>query len=175
MPASVEIFDGVATMARGDTLLVVYSVAARLHRSSWIFDCAEKLIEDNPEGILCLLLVTSSADPPDAATRAENARRYGRLGSSLRMMVTVPVGNALWVSVVSAVMRGISMFHGHPESHAVSRTFADGMARLFEAAGPKTPSYAQIEEDLREMFRALKLAPPSALTSSDVRRPARRV
>lgn len=153
--------DGVALIARGDTLSVVYKAPARLHRSRWIYDAADALAAENPEGILCLLVVLSTADPPDAATRAENTARLRKLGPQLRKLVTVPVGDMLWLRLVRTIMRGMSIIHGQADCHVIASTVDEGLSRLFEGAGPKTPTLAQLEADLSVMCRALGAdAPP---------------
>jgi hypothetical protein len=70
--AMVRTNDGVAVVARGDTLLIVYQAAARLHRTKWLFDVIDELVARNRDGIIAFMVILSTADPPDAVTRAEN-------------------------------------------------------------------------------------------------------
>jgi hypothetical protein len=159
-PGKVHTHDGVAIVTRGDVLSVVYKAPARLHRSRFIYDAADLLAAKNPEGILCILLVLPTADPPDAPTRAENTARLRKLGPALRMLVTVPIGDMLWMRLVRTIMRGMSIVQGQGARHAITSTVYDGLARLFEEAGPKTPTAIQLEADLASMCRALGAETP---------------
>src|SRR6478672_1880468 len=95
-----EMFDGVATLTRGDLLMIVYQKPARLHRSRWLFDRVDEFVKASHGDKIALMIILPTADPPDAPTRAENALRLRRLGSALRRIVTVPVGDAFWMSLV---------------------------------------------------------------------------
>ena len=107
--SSIHVNDGVAVAVHGDLVLIVYQAPARLHRSRWLFDLLdEAAAAANPYGIKGLMVILSTADPPDAATRAENVTRLRRLGSGLRVLVTVPIGDVFWVSVVRTVMRKLN-------------------------------------------------------------------
>lgn len=151
----VRINDGVGVAMRGDTLSVVYEAPARLHRSRFIFDAADRLAAQNEDGILTIMIILPTADLPDAATRAENTARLRKLGSRLRRLVTVPVGDLLRVRLVRTIMRGLSIVHGHSDRHVIVSTVDVGLARLLEAAGPKTPSRAELSADLRQVCRGL--------------------
>src|SRR5690349_5361732 len=99
-----RVFDGVGASTRGDLLLVVYKAAARVERTRWAFDVADELLAAHPAGIVGLMVVLPTADPPDAPARAENHTRFARLGPRLRRMVTVPVGNELRTMIVRTIM-----------------------------------------------------------------------
>jgi hypothetical protein len=159
--AAIKTNDGVAVIARGDTLSVVYASPARLHRTRWLFDAVDRLALENAEGILCFMLILPTADIPDAATRAENTLRLRKLGPGLRKLVTVPVGDMLRIRLVRTIMRGLGILHGNARSHSVATTVDDGLRQLLEAASPKTPAVSQLQEDLRAMCRELGVqAPP---------------
>jgi hypothetical protein len=147
--------DGVAILARGNTISIVYQSAARLHRSRWLFDALDQLAAENPDGILGLMVILPTADPPDAATRAENSARLRKLGTALGLMVTVPVGDALWLSIVRTMMRALYVIQGKARAYVVSATLEEGLDRLLEAAGPLTPSREQIKRDLDALHAAL--------------------
>lgn len=151
----VETNDGVAVIARGDVVLIVYQAPARLHRTRWLFDMLDRAAVANPDGIKGFMVVLRTADPPDGPTRAENTARFRKLAPSLRLMVTVPVGDALWVNIVRTVMRAIHLIQGRSRSQAVLTTLEAGLDRLFEEAGPETPSRAQVVADIDALHQAL--------------------
>jgi hypothetical protein len=146
--------DGVAVVIRGDVVLIVYQAPARLHRTRWLFDLLDKAAADNPGGIKGFMVVLPTADPPDAKTRAENATRIRKLGSSLHLMVTVPVGDALWMSLVRTVMRAMHLIEGRSRHHAVMTTLEAGLNRLYEESEAMPPR-AQVEADLDAAHEAL--------------------
>jgi hypothetical protein len=150
-----QVKDGVAVGCRGDLVLVVYQAPARLHRTRWLFDMLDKAAAANPDGIRGLMVVLPTADPPDAKTRAENATRLRKLAPSVRLMVTVPVGDALWISVVRTVMRAMHLIEGRSRNQAVMTSLETGLDRLYEASGARTPPRSQTEADLDAMHLAL--------------------
>jgi hypothetical protein len=123
-----------------------------------LFDAADRLAAGHSEGIIGLMIVLSTADPPDAATRQENSLRLRQLGRSLRRLVAVPVGDSLWLSIVRTVMRGMSVVAQAPLH--VGATPAHGIDKLLECASPSTPRRFQVERDLEALYRALDAVPP---------------
>ena len=153
--SSVRTNDGVALVARGDVVLIVYRAAARLHRTRWLFDELDRAAAESPGGVMAYMVILATADPPDAATRAENTARLQKLGPALSLLVTVPVGDVFWVSVVRTIMRAMHLVHGRSRSQAVMTTLEAGLDRLLEASGPKTPQRTQLEADLDALHAAL--------------------
>jgi hypothetical protein len=151
----VLVFDGVAVRARGDLLLVVYQLAARLHRTRWLFDRIDELVAKHPSGVLVFMVVLPTADPPDGPTREENMARLRKIGKKLRRLVTTPVGDAFTTMVVRTIMRALAIANGHARDHFVTATVADGVTRLLQAAGPETPPKSVIIADIAAMQRAL--------------------
>jgi hypothetical protein len=148
---SVQANDGVAAAVRGDTLVVVYQEPARLHRSRWVYDLADRLVERCPEGILALTIVLPTCAPPDGPTRAENSLRLRRLGSSLRRLVTVPVGDDLSRSIVRSVVRATAVLQRGPSRLLLSDTVDEGIACLLESARSLSPSFDRIAADVRSL------------------------
>jgi hypothetical protein len=160
-PGGIQTYDGVALAVRGDTLTTVWKSPARLHRTRWFFDAADELSARSPAGVLALMIILPTADPPDGPARAENARRLRALGPSVRRLVTVVVGDDLWQSIVRTMMRVMFLPHDGARRLVLERTIEDGVTRLLESAGPATPSFADIDQDVRAAYAALDLAPPS--------------
>jgi len=160
--------DGVAVAVRGDVLTVLYKEPARLHRSRWVYDLADRLVERSPHGIAALMVVLPTSDPPDGPARAENSSRLRKLGPSLRLLVTVPVGDDLSRSIVRSVMRATAVLHRGPSRLLLSDTLEEGIARLLESATPMTPSFDRIADDVSALCvelevddQSLRSAPPS--------------
>jgi hypothetical protein len=155
MKPEVKTYDGVGFLARGDCAIVVYHAAARLHRSRWLYDLADRAVGDNPAGIVGLMVILPTADPPDGPTRAENSTRLRKLAPSLRRFVTVAIGDDFRVSVVRTVIRALNVLQGKSNVHLVANTLETGIARMLEAGGPNTPGPVQITQDVHALYRAL--------------------
>jgi hypothetical protein len=152
--AEVATFDGVAFSLRGDTCLVVYAVPARIARTRWLFDRVDEAVA-SLETFYALMLILPSADPPDAATRAENARRLRSLHGKLRGLVTVIIGDTFRVNVIRTVMRGMFVVQRQSEALSVARTLADGLRCVLQAPTKQTRSAAQLGTTIKQMCRAL--------------------
>jgi hypothetical protein len=152
---SVRTDDGVAIALRGDTLTVVYEQPARLHRSRWIYDAADRLVERCPGGIAALVVVLPTCAPPDGPTRAENSSRLRKLGPALRRLVTVPVGNDLSKSIARSVVRATAVLQKGPSRLRLSETLDEGIACVLEVASPSSPTFDQIAADVRALCKAL--------------------
>jgi hypothetical protein len=155
MNPELKTFDGVGFLSRGDAIVVVYRAPARLHRSRWLYYLADRAVKENPDGIVALMVILPTADPPDAETRAENTTRMKKLAPSLRRFVTVAIGDDFRVSVVRTVMRALAVLQGKSKVHFVANTLEDGVSCLLESAGPKTPEAAQLIQDVEALYQAL--------------------
>ena len=155
MSPAVKTNDGVAFLARGDAITVVYSSPARLHRSRWLYDLADRAAAQNPGGIVGLMVILPTADAPDAPTRAENSTRMRKLAPAMRRFVTVAIGDDFRVSVVRTVMRALSVLQGKTKVHFVANTAEEGIKRLLEAASASTPGPVQLMQDLQALYRAV--------------------
>ncbi len=146
----VQTHDGVGVVCRGNLALVLYGADARLHRTRWVFDRVDELAARNPGGIYSLMAITPNSAPPDAATRAENAKRFGQLDRVLIAMVTVALGDDFKISIVRTVMRAVILLSRKSGKHMIASTEREGIDRLLaEAAGDtRLPSRALIEGDL---------------------------
>ena len=155
MNPEVKTYDGVAFIARGDAVIVVYKAPAKLHRSRWLFDLADRAVAQNPDGIVGLMVILPTADPPDAPTRAENSVRMRKLAPGLRRFVTVAIGDDFRMAVVRTVIRAISVLQGKSKVHQIVDSAEQGIKRMLEAAGPNTPGPVQLMLDLKAAYQAL--------------------
>jgi hypothetical protein len=112
---------------------------------------------------LALMVVLSTADPPDAETRAENTARLRRIGPRMRRLVTIPLGDTFFVSIVRTVMRGIAVIQGNARTHVFANSVDEGLLRVIQASGPATPPGERIREDLRALYAALGVRAPVTL------------
>jgi hypothetical protein len=151
----VLVYDGVGMLFRGDTCLVVYQKPARIERTRWLFDVVANYLLDHDGDLLAFLIVLPSADPPDARTRQENNDRMRKLGSRIRRLVTLPIGNAFRVNIVRTVMRGLSMLAGHSDTRSIADTVEEGLDALLEVKSEHTPTASQIRADIADIYQAL--------------------
>jgi hypothetical protein len=153
----VQTHDGVGVACRGNLVLVFYGADARLHRTRWIFDRVDEVAARNPGGIYSLMAIIPNSAPPDAATRAENAKRFGQLDRVLIAMVTVALGDDFRVSIVRTLMRASILLSRQSGKHLIASTECEGIDRLLaEAAGDtRLPSRSLIEGDLATLRRKL--------------------
>jgi hypothetical protein len=148
-------YDGVGMLFRGDTCLIVYQKAARIERTRWLFDVVENYLLDHDTDLLAFMIILPSADPPDAATRQENAERMRKIGPRVRKLVTMPIGNAFKVQMVRAIMRGIDFVLRHADKRSTADTVDEGLQQLLEDASSHTPPAGQIRDDIGVIYQAL--------------------
>jgi hypothetical protein len=168
LEGQVMTYDGVALLKRGDLYYILYQAPARLHRSRWLFDVAEQTGTSLPDGMVALMVILPTASPPDRETRMENTRRLRKLGKSLRCVVTVPVGEGIWINIARAVMRAMSVAEGQSRVNVVTDTFDEAFSFISAGASALTPSRPEMERDLGTMCEALA-APSDWLPASERR------
>src|SRR5689334_22042741 len=151
----VQTYDGVGAVVRGNLILILYAADARLARTQWLFDRVDALANRSKDPILVLMVITESAGPPDAATRAENTRRFKQVGKSIRSMATVALGDAFKTNIVRSIMRAMLLLQGQAAWHFVATTVDEGFARLYKEAGAGTPPLATARDDLGALAAAL--------------------
>jgi hypothetical protein len=146
-------FNGVGVAMRGTAFVVLYVADARVHRTRWVFDRADELALVTSD-IHCLLVIDTSRGFPDGTTRAENARRFKSHQSRLRILVTVPLGDALRVILAKAILRTMALVLGDASLHRIASTEEEGVAILRKSMGPDAPSAEELLGDLARL-RAL--------------------
>lgn len=151
--ALLQSYDGVAVARRGDTALVLWKAPARIRRSRWLFDGLDRMVAEEPDGILVLMIILPTSAPPDRATSVENAVRVLKLRAAVRRAVVVIAGDSAWQKVAKGVMRAFMPWT--PSRLAFASTAERGIAKLLEAAGRKTPNKAAIERDLHALYAEL--------------------
>lgn len=151
--ATVLTYDGVALASRGDVVTILWKAPARILRARWLFDHIDRIVADQPEGVLTLMIILPTSAPPDRATSVESAARLLKLRAATRRTAVVILGESLWQSVAKAILRA---FMPWSSSRLVfAGTVDEGLAKLMKGAGPKTPKPAAIERDVRALYAAL--------------------
>jgi hypothetical protein len=154
---TIDMRDGVALSSRGDTLTMVWQSAARLPRTRWAFDRIDRFAAGKDGGILVLMIVLPSADPPDAAARLENERRTRILAHRIRRFATVVIGDTVWQVLVRGIIRAMVMPHRQLSGGTITVDFTveAGVTAMLDASGPRTPSFARIFSDVQALYAAL--------------------
>jgi hypothetical protein len=148
-------YDGVAFAQAGETALIIYALPAKIDRTRWLFDRLDEMLARVDTRICVFMVVLPGADPPDAATRAENDRRLRAMFGRLRRVVTVVLGDGFRINVVRTVMR--AMFIMQRQSHLlhVASTLDEGLRHVLRDAPEQTPARNTLESVLRDMCRKL--------------------
>jgi hypothetical protein len=151
--ATVLTYDGVALASRGDVVTILWKAPARILRARWLFDHMDRIVADQPEGVLTLMIILPTSAPPDRATSVESAARTLKLRAATRKAAVVILGESLWQSVAKAILRA---FMPWSSSRLVfAGTVDEGLVKLMKGAGTKTPKPAAIERDVRALYAAL--------------------
>lgn len=150
--------DGVAYAVRGDVAIALWKDAARVERGRWLFSGIERTAAQLPTFVILQLILPSST-PPDGPMREESVKFVKRLGPRIRRIVTVPLGDALWMNVVRTIMRAMFMLQRSLGTEMlVAADAAAGFKLLREAATPRTPNEEELIADVRALFDALEVA-----------------
>lgn len=158
--SNIETNDGVAVSVAGDVVMSLWQSPARVHRTRWFFDIVDEVAPKHPAGVVVLLLILPTSSPPDAPARAENSARIRKLNRQIRRVVTVPTGDALFLSVVRTVMRAMFLIQGQSGLQMVEHSPLSGIRRVLEAASVSTPKRPQVEREVRALYAALGARPP---------------
>ena len=162
--ASLVTYDGVAILVRGDAFVMLWSTPARLPRTQWNFDQLDRMVAQRPGGIVALMIILPTADPPDRLARQENERRIRRVAHALRRLTTVVLGDGVRQVLVRTVMRAMEIPHrgAWVGPTSVESTLENGLRQLRKSASPATPSHDRLLQDVRDMHAALGLPGESA-------------
>jgi hypothetical protein len=172
---AVHLDDGVAVVVRGDLFCTVWREPARVQRIRSTFDMLDELIARQPAGVVILMVVLPTADPPDKAAREENDRRLRLFGPNVRTFSTVVVGDALRQVLIRGVIRAMVLPHQSTLLRStLDATLDGGIRNVMASASPRTPAPDVIHEDLCAMHAALGVAVP-ARPSGPAGRPSRPV
>lgn len=153
-----ETFDGVGTITHGDVFIMLWRDGTRQDQTRWVFERVEAHAAKHPSGTLVFQLILPTSSLPDGSTRADNQKRLKVLSPQLRRIVTVPLGDAIWLSLVRTTMRGIAMVSGCGKTQLVADDEASGLDALLQAAGRDTPPRHELAHRIDDLYRALDVA-----------------
>ncbi len=151
-----QVGDGVATLSRGDVVLVLWRSPASPERWDWQFRRVTAAAEER--NILYVSLILPSSDPPDAKVRRTIGEGFRALGPKLRHAVMVPLGTSMWASIVRTIVRGTFLLSGQARQQSVAGSVADAIDRVRELASDDTPSARELRAMVTELREALGVA-----------------
>ncbi len=157
--------DGVAVASFEDTLLAIWQAPAEAARCRWLSAELERLANGADEGILVLYVILPSSSPPDAAVRTQIQADLAKLGTRLRRLVVVPLGNTVWFNLTRAIMRGLLLLSGQSKKFAVVSGLNEGIEELQRLRGARTPSRQELRAALSELSATLGVERPDPKSS----------
>jgi hypothetical protein len=162
-PMTLLVRDDVAIGLRGDVFLALWNVPALMGRVRWMFDLADRFVVDKPNGILVLVVLTSSATPPSYGVIREMVVRMRRLRDATRRQVNVATGGPLWAAVVVNVHRAmkIRMMRASGK-YRIAASLDGGLEQLLEKSGSLTPSAGEIRKDVRVLYDVMGIPLPAS-------------
>jgi hypothetical protein len=153
----VKVGDGVASVVIGDAMIELWQRPASLPRWKFMMDQRRVLLAKYEEGFIGVSLILASSSPPDGPLRAIMQEDFRTMGTKLRRMVVVPLGNSIWQSLVRTIVRGILLVSGRSKQQVVASSIAEGITRAMEVAGPATPSRTALREATNALAKALRV------------------
>jgi hypothetical protein len=108
-----------------------------------------------------LQMILTSSRPPDSGARAEMYAGLQRQGPALRRLVTVPLGDGLWASLVRTIMRGFVIVAKQNFEHVIASSERHGIDLILAAASQHSPDRAQLTEVVGSVFSALEMPRPA--------------
>jgi hypothetical protein len=165
MSMDVEVRDGVGLLQMGDTLIVLWNEPATLARWHFQMKRMTTMIASRPQGILVLVVILAVNTLPDAAVREDMQATLRRLGARVRMLVAVPLGDSMMLSLMRTLIRGLLVVSGQSHRHRVTTSPSEGLRLLREKASAETPSFENLSKGAEELATALGLDTSVALDS----------
>jgi hypothetical protein len=154
LAAPIALSDGVGVAIAGDVLLVVWKGAANRERYDWFEACVWSMAEEHASFAICQFVMSSSR-PPDARLRARTRETLVALGPRVRCVVSVPIGDVLWATVVRTIMRGVAILSGHSDTVIVAGSLNEALDRIRRVASAATPERAALAAAARDLGTAL--------------------
>jgi hypothetical protein len=159
-PAGVQVFDGVASVALGDALLTLWQAPARAARIRHVTGVAAALLDRAPGSIVACQFLLPSASPPRMQERAEISAGIDLVMPRARRLVTTPLGDAAWQSVVRGVMRAGLFLIGQSTLVKVASSPAEAFGLLGQVSSAETPGAEALAAALDALHDALKVPLP---------------
>jgi hypothetical protein len=150
----VEHRDGIALVRTGDVLVAVWKLAATRERFDWLTEHLRTMADRWPSFVV-LQLIMSSSSPPDAPLRARVRAVMRELDGRMRFLVSVPLGDALWMTIVRTIMRGLTVISGQTGRTSVASTVSQGLDHVAAVAREATPTRDELIDAILAVLAAL--------------------
>jgi len=154
--SEVEVFDGVAGVTIGDTLLTLWRTPARPERIRRVTAWTEALIRDTPGRIAACQFILSTASPPNRAARAETLKGFRLVEPHARRLITVPVGGAIWHRLVRTIIRTGVVLWGRSKLIKVAGSENEAFSLLMDVATDRSPDRRELRAALASLHAALE-------------------
>ncbi len=149
---TVECIDGVASIALGDTLITLWQAPARTERIRHVTEVAQRLVAQTSGTIMACQFLLPSASPPRMQERAAIKAGMDVILPRARRLVTIPLGDAAWQSVVRGVMKAGLFLLGQSALVKV----ASGPVEAFEMLGQVATAQSPTREEMERALEALR-------------------
>lgn len=136
--------DGISFTEHGDVAVLVWTGDARLERARWATTQLERVMRERSGPIIAIQLVRSTSKPPDGPARAEAGHQLELLGPRLRRLITLPLGDAFWMSVVRTVLRAMTLLSRHSAVATVVSNIDEAVAEVDKVRSSMTPTNAEL-------------------------------
>lgn len=153
----VDVFDGVASVTLGDTMMTLWQTPARAARIRRVTEVAAELLQRAPGTIVACQFLLPSAAPPRLQERADIRAGIDVVMPRARRLITTPLGDAAWQSVVRGVMRAGLALLGQSRRIKVAADPSEAFAMLAEVATDATPALGELESAFEALHAALKV------------------
>jgi hypothetical protein len=156
----VSVFDGVASVTFGDTLLTLWGSPARAPRIRHVIEVAAGLLARTPGTIMACQFLLPSASPPGLGERSAISEGLDIVMPRARRLVTTPLGDAAWSTVVRGVMRAGVMILRQAKLVKIAATPDEAFALLREDASESSPTHDTLSVGLAALHEALGTSSP---------------
>jgi serine/threonine protein kinase len=150
---TVQAYDGVAMVARGDTISILWKSPARAVRARWLFNEIDRVVATLPGGFLTLMIILPSSSPPDRNTAVESSVRLRNLKPAMRKSAVVVIGDSIWRALARGIVRVMMPKSG--DRLYFTSDCDEAIAKLVKSGGSLTPSVTELQRDVRALYAAL--------------------
>lgn len=135
--------------------MVLWREDARVERMRWLQRELRQLLDGSVSDAVYLQIVESTSAPPDAETRKVAKAIVQDVADRVPLVVTVPLGDTIWQSVVRTMLRLLLMVSGMGGRHVVVTTFEQACGVIEARATGSTPDTAALAQTYARLQAAL--------------------
>lgn len=151
MQSQIHYGDGVAFGEMGDVVVMSWSAPVRIERAHWMTDRLQRRLSARDDSLVIVQLISVSATPPDAATRAQGAYMLTLVGPRTRCLVTLALGNDLWAILVRMINRTIARWSAVSKTSHFVKSIDEVLLEIDRVRTVDTPPGAEIFELLTRL------------------------